>query len=188
MSIHAGSTPQNRTPPTIEKRKVSVSLCKFRLTEFSGVWAYTPCLDPCALAPTRQCAGRIRISAPVGTAVRPRPGWRPGPASPRARAYGLSSGVARRSVRPCAFRQRCKTHATLRKPPQPRERSRSWRILWCAITALFATDCARPRRCRCWPHAAVRYVAARPSRSERTKVVVAVGAAVVVASRRFRLV
>ena len=42
MSIHAGSTPQNRTPPTIEKRKVSVSLCKFRLTEFSGVWAYTP--------------------------------------------------------------------------------------------------------------------------------------------------
>ena len=45
MSIHAGSTPQNRTPPTIEKRKVSVSLCKFRLTEFSGVWAYTPTLD-----------------------------------------------------------------------------------------------------------------------------------------------
>ena len=42
MSIHAGSTPQNRTPPTIEKRKVSVSLCKFRLTEFSGVWAYPP--------------------------------------------------------------------------------------------------------------------------------------------------
>jgi len=59
-----------------------------------------------------------RIPASVGTAVRLRSGRRPGPASPRAGAYGLSSGVAARSVRPCAFRQRCKTHATLCKPPQ----------------------------------------------------------------------
>ena len=43
-------------------------------------------LDPCALAPTRQCAGRIRSPAPVGAALRPRPEWRP--ASPKAGRTG----------------------------------------------------------------------------------------------------
>ena len=43
-------------------------------------------------------ARRIRTPAPVGTAVRPRPEWRP--ASPRAEALGLSSVVAAMSAHP----------------------------------------------------------------------------------------
>ena len=55
-------------------------------TRLASVWtlAHGP--------PTRQCAGRIRTQAPIEPAVRPRPWWRP--ASPRAGAHGLSSGVA----------------------------------------------------------------------------------------------
>ena len=82
MSLHQAASMSNLGPEAPEKSCESSTGTSPPTTGDDNSSCFR--LDPCALAPGRQCAGRIRTPAVVGPALRPRPCWRP--ASPRAGA------------------------------------------------------------------------------------------------------
>ena len=87
--LSACGHPPGRTAPADDRRHESS-----HDGQWQPVWLRALRLCACTLpnTSTRRRAGRIRTPAPTEPGGRPRPGWRP--ASPRAGAHGLSSGVA----------------------------------------------------------------------------------------------